>query len=106
MVASDGTSAAAARGDLRDPPRRLAVAEAPAKRSRRRRDWTDELRASLHTAEDLARSLDLTADELEGARRAEREGLPLRITPYYLGLCDRRDPRCPIRLQCVPRGAE
>jgi lysine 2,3-aminomutase len=99
--------------DVRDPPQRLRVTSppahgspAPAKKSRRRRDWTDELRASLRTAEDLARSLDLTAEELEGARRAEREGLPLRITPYYLGLCDRRDAGCPIRLQCVPRVAE
>ena len=25
------------------------------------------------------------------------------ITPYYLGLCNKHDPRCPIRLQCVPR---
>jgi lysine 2,3-aminomutase len=73
---------------------------------RRRRDWTAELRASLHTADELAAALDLTPDELEGARRAEREGLPLRITPYYLGLCDRADPACPIRRQCVPRAEE
>ena len=107
MAASDGASVAGADGELPDLPRRLPVADSrPAKTSRRRRDWTDELRASLRTAEDLARALDLTEDELEGARRAEREGLPLRITPYYLGLCDRRDPRCPIPLQCVPRGAE
>lgn len=70
---------------------------------RRRRDWTAELRASLHTADDLARALDLTPEELAGARRAEQEGLPLRVTPYYLALCDKHDPRCPIRLQCVPR---
>src|SRR6185295_4936767 len=24
-------------------------------------------------------------------------------TPYYLSLCDHRDPTCPIRRQCVPR---
>jgi lysine 2,3-aminomutase len=76
---------------------------AGARPSRRRPDWTDELRRSLHTADELARVLDLTPDELAGARRAEREGLPLRITPYYLALCDRHDPRCPIRLQCIPR---
>ncbi len=97
-------------------PRRLVVTtgEAPgptaatrgAKRARRRRDWTDELRGSLRTVDDLARALDLTPEELEGARRAEREGLPVQITPYYLALCDRHDPRCPIRLQCVPRAEE
>jgi lysine 2,3-aminomutase len=69
-------------------------------------DWTSEVRASLRTAADLARALKLTPAELEGARRAEREGLPIRITPYYLGLCDPNDPACPIRLQCVPRAEE
>jgi lysine 2,3-aminomutase len=65
-----------------------------------------EVRASLRTADDLARALRLTPDELEGARRAEREGFPIRITPYYLSLCDPNDPTCPIRLQCVPRAEE
>src|SRR4029077_2704919 len=27
-------------------------------------------------------------------------------TPYYLSLCDRRDPRCPVRMQCVPHARE
>ena len=69
-------------------------------------DWQAQLRASARSVDDLARALDLTADELEGARRAEREGLPIAITPYYLSLCDRHDPSCPIRLQCVPRALE
>ena len=71
-----------------------------------RRDWQAQLRASVRTVDELARALDLTPDELEGARRAEREGLPIAITPYYLALCDRHDPACPIRLQCVPRALE
>jgi len=75
----------------------------PPRKKRARRDWTAELRASLRTADDLARALSLTPEEISGARRAEAEGLPLRITPYYLALCDAHDPRCPIRLQCVPR---
>jgi lysine 2,3-aminomutase len=74
------------------------------KRPRARRDdWREQLRASVRSVDDLARALDLTPEELAGARRAEREGLPLAITPYYLALCDRRDPSCPVRLQCVPR---
>jgi lysine 2,3-aminomutase len=72
----------------------------------RRDDWTAELRAAARTVDDLSRALDLTPEELEGARRAEREGLPIAITPYYLALCDKHDPRCPIRLQCVPRADE
>jgi len=33
-------------------------------------------------------------------------GLPISITPYYLALCDPKDPDCPIRRQCVPRAEE
>jgi lysine 2,3-aminomutase len=68
-----------------------------------RLSWQAEIRASARTAEDLARVLRLTPDELEGARRAEQSGLPIAITPYYLSLCDPDDARCPIRMQCVPR---
>jgi len=80
------------------------AATAPAKK--RRRDWTDELRASITTVDELAKALVLSDEELAGARRAEAMGLPLRITPYYLGLVDRTDPRCPIRLQVVPHRDE
>lgn len=93
----------------RSEERRLPIVTDPEPRKakkRRRPDWTDELRRSLHTADELARALDLTPDELAGARRAESEGLPLRVTPYYLSLVDRNDPRCPIRLQAIPRVEE
>src|SRR4051812_31773236 len=60
----------------------------PGAPARRRRDWTAQLRASLHTADDLAAAFELTPAELAGARRAEQEGLPIRVTPYYLSLCD------------------
>lgn len=108
MAASDGgerdarvIGAAATSGSVR-----LPLASDPPPRRRPKPSWMSELRASLHTADDLARALDLTPEEIAGARRAEAEGLPLRITPYYLSLCDKRDPRCPIRLQCVPRVEE
>ena len=52
---------------------------------------------ALGSAEALAHALPLTPRELEGAQRAERQGLPLRITPYYLSLVDPNDPACPIR---------
>ena len=62
-----------------------------------------QLRGALTSADDLDRALALTPSELEGARRAERAGLSIRVTPYYLSLCDKHDPDCPIRRQCVPR---
>ena len=49
-------------------------------------DWRWQLRHAVTRVDELARHLDLTAEELLGARRAEAQGLPLRITPYYLSL--------------------
>jgi lysine 2,3-aminomutase len=43
---------------------------------------------------------------MDGSRRAEQQGLPIRITPYYLSLADRDDPACPVRRQCVPDARE
>jgi lysine 2,3-aminomutase len=98
---SGSASGPAPRAPDAPPP---GSAERPRRRSRP--DWTAELRASLRSAADLERALDLTPAERAGALRAERAGLPIRITPHYLALCDRADPRCPIRLQCVPRAEE
>jgi lysine 2,3-aminomutase len=61
-----------------------------------------ELRRAVTTVDHLDRALRLTPEERSGAERAARAGLPLRITPYYLSLCDKRDPACPVRRQCVP----
>ncbi|MCL2451066.1 MAG: KamA family radical SAM protein [Polyangiaceae bacterium] len=69
-------------------------------------DWRWQLRHAIGSASALAAAFPLTEDELRGARTAETQGLPLRITPYYLGLADPRDPRCPIRRQCVPNARE
>ncbi len=66
------------------------------------RDWQDQLRASVRSVAHLERVLALTPEELAGARRADREGLPVAITPYYLSLCDSKDATCPVRRQCVP----
>ena len=101
---------------LRDsPPRALrassldgaASGPEPARASRTTTPrWARELRRSITSVDALAGALELTETELAGARRAEAEGLPMRITPYYLSLCDRHDPACPVRLQCVPRAEE
>src|SRR5690349_325615 len=71
-----------------------------------RHDWRWQLRHAVTTVDELARALVLSEEEEEGARRAERAGLPLGITPYYLALCDRHDPSCPVRRQCVPHARE
>jgi lysine 2,3-aminomutase len=54
----------------------------------------------------LERHFELTASEREGARRAEDQGFPISVTPYYASLADRSDPTCPIRRQIVPRAEE
>ncbi len=69
-------------------------------------DWRWQLRHAARTLEDLEARLRLTDPEREGTRRALREGFPLSVTPHYLSLCDPDDPRCPIRLQCIPQAAE
>jgi lysine 2,3-aminomutase len=82
------------------------VAPIPLAPRRTRRDWTDQLRRAVTGIAELEKHLRLTDAEREGVRRAERAGLPLSITPYYLGLADPLDPSCPIRRQCVPHAEE
>ena len=65
-------------------------------------EWQWQVRNAVTSLEGLERVLALTPSEREGAERAAREGLPIAITPYYLGLVDPSDPSCPIRRQCVP----
>ncbi|HET8940079.1 MAG TPA: KamA family radical SAM protein [Polyangiales bacterium] len=69
-------------------------------------EWQRQVRQSVQSLEALERALTLTEAERKGAARALADGFPLAITPYYLSLCDKHDPQCPIRLQCVPQIAE
>ena len=78
----------------------------PRAKKKNPRDWRWQLRNAVTTVDDLARAIALTPRELEGAKRAERAGLPIAITPYYLGLADRAEPTDPIRVQCVPDARE
>jgi lysine 2,3-aminomutase len=71
-----------------------------------RDDWRRQLRESISRLADLEAALALTPAERAGAERALAGGFPLAITPYYLALCDRDDPSCPIRRQCVPHADE
>jgi lysine 2,3-aminomutase len=69
-------------------------------------DWQSQVRHAVQDLASLERALELSPDERAGIERALRDGFPMSITPYYLALCDKHDPNCPIRLQCVPRAAE
>jgi lysine 2,3-aminomutase len=69
-------------------------------------DWRWQMRHAVTSVDGLSRALVLTESEIAGARRTEAAGLPIAVTPYYLSLCDRHDPACPIRRQCVPNARE
>ncbi|HWZ92084.1 MAG TPA: KamA family radical SAM protein [Polyangiaceae bacterium] len=65
-------------------------------------NWGSQLRNAVRTVKGLSDKLRLSSEELAGATAAERAGLPISVTPYYLSLCDVHDPNCPIRKQVVP----
>ena len=69
-------------------------------------DWHWQARNAVTTVAGLEKALKLTAEERAGAIRAENAGFPISITPHYLSLCDKRDPSCPVRRQCVPTADE
>ena len=64
------------------------------------------MRNAVTSAAQLAEVLELTSEERAGALAAEKAGLPISITPYYLDLCDTRDVNCPIRRQVIPSSYE
>lgn len=76
------------------------------KLARKPSDWKWQARNAVTTVEGLERALRLTDDERRGAQRAVESGFSLSVTPYYLSLCDKHDPACPIRKQCVPSASE
>ena len=68
-------------------------------------DWRWQMRNRVQSAADLARFVDVSADESAAiSRLADR--FRFVITPYYASLMDRADPACPVRRQVVPRTAE
>ena len=68
--------------------------------------WQAQLRGALRSVADLEGYFQLTEAERQGARRAEAEGFPISVTPYYASLADRHDAGCPIRRQIVPLADE
>jgi lysine 2,3-aminomutase len=87
-------------------PGPVSLTTLPDPDTERASDWRRELQGAVRTAEELAQRLELSASEREGALAAERAGLPISITPYYLALADPHDECCPIRRQVVPRAEE
>lgn len=68
-------------------------------------DWRWQMRNRLRTIEELRQVINLTPEEEEGLRYAQR-GFPAGINPYYASLMDPDDPDCPIRKQALPIGDE
>lgn len=64
-------------------------------------DWKWQLRHSFKTTEQLARVLELTAEEHAALERCGSL-LPVAVTPYYMSLLDGFDADCGLRRTVVP----
>lgn len=68
-------------------------------------DWVWQVANRITTVNELAGYIDLTDEERRGIEAASG-CFTWAITPYYAGLMDRTDRRCPIRMQAVPTAEE
>ena len=68
-------------------------------------DWQWQQAHRLRSANELARVVPLTADEIRACTEAAQL-FPLALTPYYASLIDVGDPNDPIRRQAIPTMAE
>ncbi len=64
-------------------------------------DWTWQQRERITHMQQLERVLRVTAEERTAFDQTTAE-FHMGITPYYAGLMDPDDPKCPVRLQSVP----
>ena len=67
--------------------------------------WAWQLRNRITSLSQLEEYLELTPEEREGCRHANKK-LAMAITPHFFNLIDREDPNCPIRRQVIPREEE
>ncbi|MFP6886662.1 MAG: KamA family radical SAM protein [Opitutales bacterium] len=67
--------------------------------------WAWQLRNRITSLSQLEEYLELTPEEREGCRHANKK-LAMAITPHFFNLIDRGDPNCPIRRQVIPRDEE
>lgn len=65
------------------------------------KDWQWQLRNRVTKLEQLEKLISLHPDELAGVK-VSRGKLAMSITPYWIELMDKEDPRCPIRRQVIP----
>lgn len=68
-------------------------------------DWHWQIGNRISDVETLRKLLPLSAEQAEGVRRVG-EQYRWSVSPYYLGLVDPDNPRCPVRLQAIPALAE
>lgn len=64
-------------------------------------DWQWQLQNRVTTLEELQKHVTLHPDELAGVK-VSRGKFAMSITPYWIALMDKEDPRCPIRRQVIP----
>ncbi|MFA5088909.1 MAG: KamA family radical SAM protein, partial [Candidatus Omnitrophota bacterium] len=64
-------------------------------------DWTWQMRNRIKTKSMLTNFINLTPEEEKGIEGLGNK-LTMSIPPYFASLMDPDDPKCPIRLQCVP----
>lgn len=69
------------------------------------KDWRWQLRNRITKLEQLEKLISLHPDELAGVK-VSRGKLAISVTPYWIELMDKEDPRCPIRRQVVPHIGE
>jgi len=68
-------------------------------------DWRWQWSHRIESAEQLSKVIPLDEEAIAGIERALTR-VRMAITPYYASLIDPNDPKCPVRLQAVPRGFE
>ncbi|HOW35452.1 MAG TPA: lysine 2,3-aminomutase [Candidatus Omnitrophota bacterium] len=68
-------------------------------------DWRWQMRNRIRTKEMLEKIIKLTPEEEDGVDRC-KDKLTMSIPPYFASLIDPEDPKCPVRLQCVPQVGE
>ena len=68
-------------------------------------DWRWQLGHMLTSADELARVVELNAEEHAGLA-ASASLFRVGITPYYASLMDPVHASCPVRMQAIPRAAE
>ncbi|TEB05471.1 L-lysine 2,3-aminomutase [Pelotomaculum schinkii] len=68
-------------------------------------DWRWQMKHRLQSVEELAEYIDFNNEKIRDIQMA-CDVFPMSITPYYASLINKDDPRCPIRMQCIPNPQE